>query len=343
MVLGRDLRLRRFTPAAGRLFDLAGSDLGRPACDLHPSIGSPQLALDVAAVLDRRAAQEREVQARDGRRLRLSVRPYAAAEGQVDAAVLTFVDVRALEGTSEAHLRRLAAVVRDSDDAVLLLDLQGRVVDWNHGAERLYGWSREEALRLVASDLAPPELRDELRTLVARHALGAAARRSLETRRLTRDGRVLDVSLTVTLVRDDAGAVVGLATTERDITEHKRAGDALREADRQKDRFISVLAHELRNPLSAITYGLIALRRLLEEDDTRPARGTLARLDHQAEVLTRLVDDLLDTSRIARGELQLALEPVDLVATARHALNAATPLLEARGQTSEVALAAEQV
>ncbi|MCW8140981.1 MAG: hybrid sensor histidine kinase/response regulator [Planctomycetota bacterium] len=150
---------------------------------------------------------------------------------------------------------------------------------------------------------------------------------------------LLEVWLTTTVIVDDAGANQGIATTERDVTQRRREEEALREGDRRKDEFFSLLGHELRNPISAITYGLIALRKLAQEERRLEAvRGTIVRMEHQAQVLTRLVDDMLDTTRIARGELHLSMRPVDLVAVARHALAAAAPLLERKEQTAEVSL-----
>lgn len=338
VILGPDRRIRRFTPSAGRVFNLIPSDRGRPVSDLRPRIVYPELEADIAVVLETVETRERDVQGEGGRWYHLSIRPYLTSERKLDGAVLTLVDVTELKEVAEQNLRRLAAVVRDSNDAITFLDLAGRIVDWNRGAERLYGYSREEALRLAATDLAPPELREEMRAFVLRQVAGSEDGASFETRRLTKDGRVLDVWLTTTIIKDEAGAVQGVATTERDVTERKRAEAALH-ADRQKDEFLSVLGHELRNPLSAIVYGLAALEGYVgERPDLVAARGTLARLGHQAEVLRRLVDDLLDVSRIARGELRLSRAPTDLASVVRSSVSAAAPLLEARRQTPLVTL-----
>ncbi|MBX3468221.1 MAG: PAS domain S-box protein [Planctomycetes bacterium] len=339
VMLDRERRIRRFTPAAARLFHLIAGDRGRAMRDLRPRLRLPRLEEDLTAVIERLEPCERDVQDEEGRWFHLAIRPYRTADDKVDGAVLTIVDVNALKLAAEENLRRLAAVVRDSNDAITLLDLTGHIVDWNRGAERMYGYSREEALRLTAADLAPPELREEMRAFVLRQAGGDEQSRSFETRRLTKDGRVLEVWLTTTVIVDDAGAIQGIATTERDVTQRRREHEALREGDRRKDEFLSLLGHELRNPISAITYGLIALRKLAQEERRLEAvRGTIVRMEHQAQLLARLVDDMLDSTRIARGELHLSMRPVDLVAVARHALAAAAPLLERKEQTAEVSL-----
>ena len=139
---------------------------------------------------------------------------------------------------SEADLRRLAAVVEDSNDAVTVQDLGGRILAWNRGAERMYGYSKDEALQMNIAVLVPDDQRAQ-----AHDSLRAAARgekvASLEVSRLTKDGRTLDVSLTMTVLVDEQGRAVGIATTERDISEYKRALQALRDSEERFRAFVT--------------------------------------------------------------------------------------------------------
>jgi PAS domain S-box-containing protein len=137
--------------------------------------------------------------------------------------------------TEQEKLRRLATVVRDSNDAITIQDFDGRITAWNRGAERMYGYSEEEALLLNIERLTAPgkvaEQADFTRRLVAGEIVT-----SFETQRLTKDGRVLDVWMTVTKLLDDEGRPVGIASTERDITARKREELEMRMEMRIKDQ-----------------------------------------------------------------------------------------------------------
>ena len=124
-------------------------------------------------------------------------------------------------------LRRLATVVSDSNDAVIMHDLDGRILAWNRGAQETYGYTEVEALgRNVREIVAEPD-REAALSLIQSIKDGQVVK-SFELRRLAKDGRVLDVWLTTTVLRDEAGQPVAVATTERDITERKRAVQEIR-------------------------------------------------------------------------------------------------------------------
>ena len=120
----------------------------------------------------------------------------------------------------DADSRRLAVVVRDSNDAITVQDLQGNIMAWNKGAEKMYGYTEAEALGMNIAQILAPETKKEAMTYLERIASGKAVE-SLETQRVCRDGSVLDVWLVITCLRDDSGVVDSVATTERDITHIK--------------------------------------------------------------------------------------------------------------------------
>lgn len=138
---------------------------------------------------------------------------------------------------TDEQTRRLAAAVRDANDAVIVQAFDGRIVAWNHGAERLYGWSGSEALAMNFRDIVPEPERQEARKLVERLVRGEPVS-SLEMQRVTRDGRILDVWLTVTVLRDADGQPSGIATIERDITARKRAQATLRQREMNLRAFL---------------------------------------------------------------------------------------------------------
>ena len=114
----------------------------------------------------------------------------------------------------------------------------------------------------------------------------------------------------------------------QDITERKRAEEALKEADRRKDEFLATLAHELRNPLAPIRNGLQVLR--LAQHNARPSNRPAAMMERQLAQMVRLVDDLLDVSRITRGKIELRKERVELAAVVQQAVETSRPLIEAQ-------------
>ena len=135
-------------------------------------------------------------------------------------------------GTFPGELeRRLATVLMDSNDAILLHDFEGNILAWNRGAESVYGYSREEALGMNILKIIPEDRWAETSTLTDRLRKGERFE-SFETRRLTKDGRFIDVWLTATPVLDDEGTPMGIATTERDITERRQARKALQASER---------------------------------------------------------------------------------------------------------------
>ena len=139
----------------------------------------------------------------------------------------------------QQQMRRLATVVLDSNDAITLRDLDGQITTWNHGAELMYGYSEEEALQMNVRRLTPPDKETEHTEFVLRLMAGETVS-SFETQRVAKDGRILDVWLTVTKVLDDTGKPIGIATTERDITERKQAEEALRESEKKFKNMVEV-------------------------------------------------------------------------------------------------------
>ena len=127
----------------------------------------------------------------------------------------------------EEEIKRLATVVRDSNDAITIQDFEGRITAWNHGAELMYGYSEEEALQMNIGHLTPPDKEAEQKEFTRRLIAGEAIT-TFETQRVTKDGHILDVWLTVTKLVDDAGKVIGIASTERDITLRRRAEEEIR-------------------------------------------------------------------------------------------------------------------
>ena len=220
----------------------------------------------------------------------------------------------------------LASIVASSDDAIISKTLDGLILTWNAGAERIFGYSAKEAIGKPITLLIPPERHDEERGLLDRLCRGERVHH-FETVRVTKDGRLIDVSLTVSPVRDSTGKIVGASKVARDITERKQAEMALRDVDRRKDEFLAILAHELRNPLAPIRNSLHILRLTSQNDPVGERVGDM--MDRQVNHMVRLVDDLLEVSRITSGKIALRKERVDLAAILQNSMETSRPLIEA--------------
>ncbi len=279
-----------------------------------------------------------------------------AANSHWDAGTLIhsrwFVRDVTHERLAESARAHLAAIVQSSDDAIVSKTLEGIIRSWNRAAERLFGYTAEEAVGQPITLIIPPERVQEEQEILEKLRRGERIDH-FETVRVAKSGRRIDVALTISPICDASGVIVGASKIARDISERKaseqaqqrtigelrRAEEALREADRRKDEFLAVLAHELRNPLAPIRYA-VAMARKASRPDTERLRAQ-AIIERQVEHMGRLLDDLLDVSRITRGTLVLRRSAVELAAVVAAAQESARPLIESRGHTLLVQLPAE--
>lgn len=217
----RQLCILRFTPSIAALINLIEADVGRPVDQIRSRLISyDNLAADVKGVLDSLDAREREVQTISGEWYLLRIRPYRTLENVIDGAVITFTDISILKKAQAAlrdseALRRLAVVVRDSRDAILVQDLTGQILAWNPGAQRMYGWTEAEALGMNVRKLMA---KDQELTLVAfRHECEAGDLEPKRVQRIAKDGRIVEVALIASALQDDSGKTYAIATTERPV------------------------------------------------------------------------------------------------------------------------------
>jgi len=286
--------------------------------------------------------------ARDGTELPIddSAAPMLDESGAPIGVVLVFRDVTERKRAEEAQAR-LAAIVESSQDAIVSKGLDGVIRTWNAGAERLFGYTAEEAVGRPISLIIPPERLDEEREILAQVARGEPIQH-YETVRVAKDGRRLVISLSVSPIRDAEGRIIGASKSARDVTEQKQAEDARREAvmalkdaDRRKDEFLALLAHELRNPLAPLRNGLEVMR--LAALDPKVVAKTRDMMDRQLSHMVRLIDDLLDVSRISRNKMELRRTRVLLADVISSAVETARPTLEEAGHELTVALPPEPV
>jgi PAS domain S-box-containing protein len=235
---------------------------------------------------------------------------------------------------------RLAAIVQSSDDAIVSKTLDGIITTWNLGAQRVFGYSADEVIGKSITLLIPPERASEEPAILQRLRQGERIE-PYETMRIRKDGTLLDISLTVSPIKDAGGKVIGAAKIARDITARKNAAREMErlldseraartEAERVsllKDEFLATLSHELRTPLNAIL-GWSQLLQTSPGINAELEEGLLV-IERNTKVQTQLIEDLLDMSRIISGKIRLDVQRVDLqdvinaaVASVRHSADA---------------------
>jgi PAS domain S-box-containing protein len=245
-----------------------------------------------------------------------------------DGVLVTYRDVTALRHAEDAA-ERMAAIVESTDDAIVGADRDGRITHWNPGAERLLGYPREQIVGQFVRTLVRDE---DFESQDARFRLvlqGARVER-IETQWVRNDGGLLDVVLTASPLRDRAGEVVGASAVVHDITARKRDEAELRRSHAELERFADIAAHDLREPLMAITQ----LTALLERGVEGQREEILTHLRAAAAYGCRLVDGLLDLARVGRGAPPA--QPVDLRRLIEDLLDTLAPQIEAAGARVEV-------
>jgi PAS domain S-box-containing protein len=264
--------------------------------------------------------------------------PFTPFFGREEVASLeglaAFADLALARNQLLDSQRRLAQIVESSDDAIVSTTLDGVITSWNRGAQRLYQYDAEEVVGRPASILAPPELADEWGQLWATLRRGVRIE-GYETRRLTKGGRTIEVSLTVSPVRDADGNVAEASTIARDVSERNQAErerEAAREdahsANQSKSEFLSRMSHELRTPLNAI----IGFGQLLEMDGLdETQREYVERILRGGQHLLKLINEVLDISRIESGTVSISLEPIDADGAVAEALELISPMAAQRG------------
>jgi PAS domain S-box-containing protein len=216
-------------------------------------------------------------------------------------------------------------LVDNAGDAIISTDIEDRILTWNHGAEVIFGYSKEETVGQSLAILLPSQLAgelDEIRDKVQRTGII----RNLEVRRRRRDGVIIDASLAVSPIKDKNDNVVSFLHLARDITEKKRYEQRLKELDQMKSAFVSNVSHELRTPLTAIKASADNMLDGLLGDLNEKQVGYLTRIKSNTDRLARLINDLLDLSTIEAGKINLRLMNLPLVALVREAAESLRPV-----------------
>ena len=339
--------IQTWNPAAHRILGYAASEvIGK-----NISILIPESAIEehdrVTVAIQRGQDFEpwRTVRIRkDGRRIVVSMNmsPIHDEAGHIVGVSRIIRDLTAKAEQDEY----LASIVASSDDAIISKSIDGIIRSWNRGAEKIFGYSADEMIGQTMLTLMPAGRESEEAAILGRLARGERVDH-FQTLRRHKDGHLIDVSVTISPIYGPDGAVIGASKVARDITAFKQlarererllaseqaARQEAVQANRAKDEFLATLSHELRTPLNAIM-GWAQILQLTPPsgDDLNRAMETIER---NARAQTRLIDDLLDMSRIVSGQLLLDVETIDLQEMLRGSLESARPIAEPQGVTLE--------
>lgn len=334
--LDRALNIKRFTPRVRDLINVIPSDIGRPLAHLTHRLDADDLPQLAESVLQTLRTIELEISSRDGSRYLARLLPYRSLEDRIDGVVLTFLEMTDLRNAIDAR-RRTEAALLASEERLRFALRSAPILVVSQDAQLRTTWGFVLGEQLPVGSPGFTELLVEGHAArfaeIARQVLGTGEGQRTELDVVIKgDQRTYDFRIE----RNEAGiGAVGF-----DITPSKIAEAVLLDADRRKDEFLATLSHELRNPLTPLKVAL-DIAKLSIDDPARMAhsRGVMER---QVALLSQLVDDLLDLSRITQNKIEIARVSVDPVRVAESAIEMARPLLQQRHHELTIQLPSRQ-
>lgn len=332
--IDRGMRIKRYTKPAAGLFNLIPTDVDRPLLDITNRLEYPRLRQHIEQVFEKLQPVEREVRGTEGQWFIARLLPYRTAEHHIDGVVLTFIDIswrKAVEERlyrSEQQMRLIAACTQDY--AITTMDMDGVVTSWNTGAQKLFGYSEPEIVGESGAVLYTPED-------IANHAFQNELRQALKNGRveddrwhMRKDGsRVFCSGITFPL---SDGELRGYVKIARDLTGSKHSQDQrdaslawekqervrAEEAARVRDEFFAVLSHELKQPLNLIQLTAEMMSRLPESAKLPAILRGASTIKRTVESQAKIIDDLMDLSRLHTGKLTLVRTQINLSEAVAH-------------------------
>lgn len=323
--LDRDLRIQRFTPSAKTLFNFISTDLGRPLSDLSHKLDYPEFVEDAERSLALLQPAQREVRAEEKWYIARTL-PYRTDNDHIAGVVLSFLDI--------TEQKRAAASLKESEQRFRLVADAAPVLIWISGTDKQSSWFNQPWLAFTGKSMAQEVDNgwadgihpDDFDRCFQEYTASFDARLpfSREYRLRRHDGKFRWLIDNGVPRFRSSGEFDGYIGSCIDVTEYKIAEADLQETARQKDEFLATLAHELRNPLAPIRSGLQLIQKV-------GAEGTIEKvglmMERQLRQMTRLIDDLLDVSRLATGKLELRMERVQLQDIISAAVETTQPLI----------------
>jgi len=314
IIKSHDGTILSWNPAATYIFGYEASEIvGRNSSILSlPSFSEKEQEIEDSACRNEKISRQniwRRHKNGTAINILLSIVPLLNEQEKKKITAEIISKVKPVFSETETATKRLAAIVDSSDDAIISKTLRGVITSWNFGAEKIFGYTEQEALGKHITMLIPPELQQEEDVIINKIRSGERVDH-FETIRVTKNGKRLNISLTVSPIKNDKGEVVGASKIARDITEKveienrlKQYTTKLKELNSAKDEFIGMASHELKTPLTSINAYLQLLDKTVQN---KQAKVFLAKTMRQVGKLSRLISDLLDISKIEAGKLQLS-------------------------------------
>jgi PAS domain S-box-containing protein len=224
-------------------------------------------------------------------------------QGQANRFIGTVLDITDVK-MAEEKSAKLAAIIASSDDAIVSKTLESVITSWNGSAERIFGYTAEEMIGESIYKLIPKDRQQEEPEILSRLRSGERVEH-FETRRLTKDGRLIDVSVSVSPVRDREGNIIGLSKIARDITERKQD-------ETRKNDFIGMVSHELKTPLTSLNAYLQMLSQKAQNAADDFTSNALEQSVKQVRKMTAMINGFLNVSRLESGKIQIDKQPFDM-------------------------------
>jgi len=319
--LDDQLCIRKFTPRMSEVFNLISADVGRRIDNFMHTIRSDNLLDKLKSVLEKGDQHEEEVLMQSGDEFLMRILPYRGGRSERSGVVLTLIDITLLN-QAEARFRN---ALEAAPSGMLMIDRTGRITLVNSEAERLFGYERGELDGQSVEVLIPQRFADQ-HVQHRHHYFKNPGLRNmgsgLDLWGVHKDGHEFPVDVRLNPLHTPEGTVVLAAIM--DITERRLFESFLRDQVIQRDRFLATLSHELRNPMAAILSAASLLSRSAnEQDESGKACAVIRR---QASKISRLLDDLLDVSRITQNKVKLRLVVIDLAKLIQEAIEAMQPM-----------------
>ncbi len=335
--LDGDLNIRKFTPQIAAMFNLVPHDVGRPIETFTHTMNHPQLVEDLRQCLATGERVERELCTARGETLFLRVLPYRA-KSAIAGVVLTLIDVSGLKAAEDALFRErylLDTLLFSVPDAIYFKELRGKFIRVNHAmAGRLGLRDPRDAAGKTVHDLLDEEPARVQSTADNAVLRGVETKPYVLEKRVGGDGVEEWDVVTRVPMKDRDDRMVGIIGIFREVTREKRAEEAIQEGVRRRDQFLAMLSHELRNPLGAMVTATRLLK--MKASDPQACQQFVETLDRQSSQMARLLDDLLEASRVTQNKIELRRERLDLRSSARVAVDAVRSVMESRGLTLDV-------
>jgi len=336
LMLGGDLRIRRFTPIAETIFNLISTDVGRPLSDINHNLNVPNLEEEILQVINTLTLKVEEVQDQQGHWYDLRIRPYRTIDNKIDGAVLVLVDIDDLKRTAnqlKASGNYAQAIVKTVRESLVVLNAELRVVSANLSFYDTFQVIPAQTENRFIFEIGNgqwniPQLRSLLEEILTNksqiqdfeveHNFELIGQKTMRL-----NGRIMpkidDAQLILLAIEDITQFKLWEAERAHLLAQEQLARTAAETANRAKDEFLSMLSHELRNPLNALL-GWAQLLRVQSLDEQTRNQG-LEAIENSAKIQAQLIDDLLDISRITSGKLRLNLELIELNIVVESSLN----------------------